>query len=106
MIKTAKENGYEMKVLKAVEEVNEKAEKYFIQEAFSLLWRSFRREKPLPAWGLAFKPETDDMREATALVTIDELLKVGCKVRVYDPIAMDECHRRIGEAVEYAADMY
>ena len=46
------------------------------------------------------------MREATALVTIDELLKVGCKVRVYDPIAMDECHRRIGEAVEYAADMY
>ncbi|MFK1836370.1 UDP binding domain-containing protein [Bacteroides fragilis] len=55
---------------------------------------------------MAFKPETDDMREATALVTIDELLKAGCKVRVYDPIAMDECHRRIGEAVEYAVDMY
>ena len=57
-------------------------------------------------WGLAFKPETDDMREATALTTINYLLDAGCKVRVYDPVAMGECQRRIGNAVEYAKDMY
>ena len=57
-------------------------------------------------WGLAFKPETDDMREATSLVMIQKLLDAGCKVRVYDPVAMDECRRRVGDAVEYAVDMY
>ena len=62
--------------------------------------------KVIAVWGLAFKPETDDMREATSLVTIDLLLKAGCKVRVFDPVAMDECRRRIGDKVEYAKDMY
>ncbi len=61
--------------------------------------------KIIALWGLAFKPETDDMREATALVTIDLLLKAGCKVIVYDPVAMPECRRRVGDKVLYAADM-
>ena len=60
----------------------------------------------MPFGGLAFKPETDDMREAPALVLIDELLKAGCKVRAYDPAAMNECRRRIGESIYYATDMY
>ena len=57
-------------------------------------------------WGLSFKPETDDMRESTALVMIDKLLKAGVHVRAYDPIAMNECRRRIGDAVTYCRDMY
>lgn len=105
LIKTAEKNGYEMKVLKAVEEVNE-SQKSILFKNLSAYYGGALKGKTIAIWGLAFKPETDDMREATALVTIDELLKAGCKVRVYDPIAMDECHRRIGEAVEYAADMY
>ena len=105
LIKTAEKNGYEMKVLKAVEEVNER-QKSILFRKLSAYYGGALKGKTIAIWGLAFKPETDDMREATALVTIDELLKAGCKVRVYDPIAMDECHRRIGEAVEYAADMY
>ena len=57
-------------------------------------------------WGLAFKPETDDMREAPALVLIEKLTKAGANVRVYDPIAMDECKRRIGDKVTYCTDRY
>lgn len=105
LIKTAEQNGYQMRVLHAVEEVNELQKSIL----FDKLCKHFNNElkgKTIALWGLAFKPETDDMREATALVTIDLLLKAGCKVRVYDPVAMDECHRRIGNAVEYAADMY
>ena len=57
-------------------------------------------------WGLSFKPETDDMRESTALVMIGLLLEAGCKVRAYDPVAMKECQRRIGDSVVYCNDMY
>ena len=62
--------------------------------------------KTVGLWGLSFKPETDDMREAPSLVLIDLLIKAGARVRVYDPVAMDECRRRIGETVTYATDMY
>lgn len=62
--------------------------------------------KTVALWGLAFKPETDDMREATSLVTIELLLKAGCKVQVYDPVSMEECKRRVGDKVSYAQDMY
>ena len=62
--------------------------------------------KQIALWGLAFKPETDDMREAPALVLIDKLIEAGASVKVYDPIAMDECKRRIGDKVVYATDMY
>ena len=104
LIKTAEKNGYEMRVLKAVEEVNE-AQK-------SVLFRKLQRHFPelegrtVALWGLAFKPETDDMREATSLVLIRLLSEAGVRVKVYDPVAMDECRRRVGERVEYARDMY
>lgn len=57
-------------------------------------------------WGLAFKPDTDDMREAPSLVLIDKLISSGCNIKVYDPIAMSECKRRIGNSVVYCNDMY
>ena len=103
LIKTAEKNGYSMGVLKAVEEVNEN-QKYVL---FNKLYRYYNGElngKAIALWGLAFKPETDDMREATALVTIKQLLDAGCIIKVYDPVAMNECKRKIGEAVIYATD--
>ena len=105
LIKTAEKNGYSMRVLKAVEEVNE-SQKGILFNKLSQYFEGDLRGKTIALWGLAFKPETDDMREATALVTIDLLLKAGCRVRVFDPIAMTECKRRIGDKVEYAKDMY
>lgn len=105
LIKTAEKNGYEMKVLKAVEEVNDKQKEIVYDKLFKY-YKGDLKGKLIAIWGLAFKPETDDMREATSLVTIDLLVKAGCKVKVYDPVAMKECKRRIGDAVEYASDMY
>ena len=105
LIKTAEKNGYEMQVLKAVEKVNEN-QKVVLFNKLSRHYNGELEGKTIAIWGLSFKPETDDMREATALVTIDLLLKSGCKVRVFDPIAMNECKRRVGDVVEYAADMY
>lgn len=105
LIKTAEKSGYTMNVLKAVEEVNEH-QKHLVFEKLNKVYNNDLSGKTIAIWGLAFKPETDDMREATSLVTIDNLLKVGAKVRVYDPVAMEECKRRIGDAVEYATDMY
>lgn len=104
LIKTAERNGYEMRVLKAVEEVNEEQKmRLFVKLQKYLPDLSGKR---IAIWGLAFKPETDDMREATALVLIELLTRAGAKIKVYDPIAMQECRRRIGEKVEYARDMY
>ena len=105
LIKTAEQNGYEMRVLKAVEEVNED-QKSILFRKLNNYYGGMLHDKIIGIWGLAFKAETDDMREATSLVTINLLLKAGCKVRVFDPVAMDECRRRIGDTVEYAADMY
>ena len=105
LIKTAEQNGYDMRVLRAVEEVNE----WQKGTLFDKLQKHFDGElsgKTIALWGLAFKPETDDMREAPALVIIDKLLEAGCIVRVYDPAAIAECKRRIGNTVYYASDMY
>ncbi len=105
LIKTAEKNGYSMRVLKAVEEVNEDQKRVVFAKLQKHLPEGLEG-KTVAIWGLAFKPETDDMREATSLVTIDLLLKAGCRVRVFDPVAMDECRRRLGDVVEYARDMY
>lgn len=105
LIKTAEKNGYNMSVLKAVEEVNEN-QKHVLFNKLSKYYGGDLKGKTIAMWGLAFKPETDDMREATSLVTISLLLEAGCTVRVYDPVAMNECRRRIGDKVYYATDMY
>ena len=105
LIKTAEQNGYPMKVLKAVEEVNE-AQKSVLFNKFSAHFGGDIKGRTVAMWGLAFKPGTDDMREAPALVLIAKLLEAGCSVKVYDPVAMDECRRRIGDKVEYSRDMY
>ncbi len=105
LVKTAEKNGYSMRVLKAVEEVNE-SQKAVLFQKLNKHYGGDLKGKKIAIWGLAFKPETDDMREATALVIIRLLLQAGCSVRVFDPVAMEECRRRVGDDVEYAADMY
>src|SRR5574344_1351021 len=108
LIKTADKAGYSMEVLKAVERVNER-QKHVL---FNKLVKAYGGEealkgKTIALWGLSFKPETDDMRESTALVIIDSLLKAGCNIRAYDPVAMDECKRRLPDApINYCRDMY
>ena len=105
LIKTAELNGYPMQVLRAVEEVNE-LQKSVLFDKLVKQFNDNLKDKTIALWGLAFKPETDDMREAPALVLIDKLLKAGCQIRAYDPAAMQECKRRIGDSVYYACDMY
>ena len=105
LIRTAEENGYRMRVLKAVEEVNAHQKRVL----FDKLNRHFNGDlkgRKIALWGLAFKPETDDMREATSVVLIRLLIEAGAEVTVYDPVAMNECHRVIGNQVHYADDMY
>lgn len=105
LVHTGIENGYNLRVIEAVEEVNER-QKYIVFNKLNQAFDGNLKGKRIAIWGLAFKPETDDMREAPALVVIDELLKAGAEVVVYDPVAMEECRRRIGDAVTYAHDMY
>lgn len=105
LIKTAEKAGYSMRVLKAVEEVNERQKEVL----FDKLLKHFDGDiagKTIAIWGLAFKPETDDMREAPSLILIDKIITAGGKVKVYDPIAIEECQRRIGNKVTYGTDMY
>lgn len=106
LVKTADDNGYSMEVLKAVERVNERQKALLFTKLQNAFGNISLNGHTVTLWGLAFKPETDDMRESTALVMIRLLSEAGCKIRVYDPIAMDECKRRVGDAVTYCRDMY
>lgn len=107
LIKTAEKRGYKMRVLSAVEEVNDRQKSIVFEKLVRhLCGVEALKGKKIAIWGLAFKPETDDMREATSLVTMRLLTEAGATVRVFDPVAMDECRRRVGDAVEYAKDMY
>ena len=107
LIKTAQDMGYDMRVLQAVEEVNNDQKLVLFHKIVNYYGDvSLLNGKTVALWGLAFKPETDDMREAPSLVLIDLLTKAGATVRVYDPVAMDECRRRIGDKVIYSHDMY
>lgn len=105
LIKTAEQYGYPMQVLQAVEAVNE-AQKGVLFEKLSACFHRDLRGRTVALWGLAFKPGTDDMREAPALVLIEKLKEAGCLVRAYDPVAIDEARRRIGDSIYYARDMY
>ena len=104
LVHTGLDNNYHMEVIEAVERVNEKQKSIIYDKIIKAVGDV--RGKTIAIIGLAFKPETDDMREAPALVVIDKLLKAGASVRVFDPVAMDECKRRIGETVTYCKNMY
>ena len=104
LARTARAYGYTMGVIEAVEAVNERQKEIVVKKLQDKL--GTLRGKTIALWGLAFKPETDDMREAPALVVIEKLLEAGASVKVYDPVAMDECRRRIGDRVVYCKDMY
>lgn len=105
LIKTAETRGYEMKVLKAVEKVNQNQKKILFEKLLKF-YENDIEGKTITLWGLSFKPETDDMREATSLVIIDLLLKHKCKIKAYDPVAMKECRKIVGDKIEYCSDMY
>lgn len=111
LIQTAEQNGYELKVLKSVEDVNENQK----QILFKKLKKHFEQldGKTIAIWGLSFKPNTDDMREAPSLVLIEKLLSAGCKVRLFDPVAIHEAQKSLDrmsishrENIYFAKDIY
>ena len=104
LLHTGLDNGYHMEVIEAVERVNERQKSIVYDKMVAAV--GSLEGKTVAIVGLSFKPETDDMREAPALVVIDRLLKDGATVRVFDPIAMDECRRRIGDSVTYCKNLY
>ena len=105
LIKIAEDNGYRMRVLQAVDELNE-SQKSILFDKLSTYYDNDLQGRTIAMWGLSFKPETDDMREAPSLVLIERLAAAGCRIKVYDPIAMDECRRRFGDMLVYCGDMY
>lgn len=104
LVRTGIEHGYNMRVIEAVEQVNEQ-QKSIVYDKLNAMLGSLKG-KCVAILGLAFKPETDDMREAPALIVIEKLLAAGATVKVFDPIAMSECKRRIGDVVTYCKDLY
>ncbi len=105
LIRTAKEFNYPMSILQAVEEVNEH-QKSILFRKLSAYYQGDLKGKQIAIWGLSFKPETDDVREAPSLVLIDQLINAGCTVRAYDPVAMEEANRRLNGSIEFAKDIY
>lgn len=105
IIKTADNHGYKLRVLQAVEDVNEDQKKV-LYEKVNAYFKGNLKGKKIAMWGLAFKPNTDDMREAPALKLIELFNKAGAKVTAYDPVAMHESKRRIGDKVNYGKDAY
>jgi UDPglucose 6-dehydrogenase len=105
LIKTAESNGYQMQILEAVEAVNEK-QKLILFEKLMNRFQGNISGKTFAIWGLSFKPNTDDMREAPSLVIIDKILKAGGKVKAFDPIAMTETKHYIGNIIEYSETEY
>jgi len=104
LIKTAKESGYDMRILNAVENVNENQKEVL----FNKVKKHFKGDlkgKKFALWGLSFKPKTDDMREAPSLVIIEKLLKAGASVVAYDPVAMHEAHRILGDSITYTDEL-
>ena len=105
IIRTADDNGYSLRLLKAVEEINADQK----MTLFHKIKKHFNNQlngKTFAIWGLSFKPNTDDMREAPSLVIIDALLKEGAKVKAYDPVAMKEAKHYLGDKIEYGQDPY
>lgn len=104
-IKVGEEFGYDMTVLKAVEEVNNN-QKNILYHKLSAIFNNDISNKTVAVWGLSFKPETDDIREAPSLTLIKSLLNAGVRVKVYDPVAMNEARNVLHDKVYYAKDIY
>lgn len=107
LIHTANEYGRPLKIIEAVEAVNE-SQKHILFKKLTRMFGGIEsiKGKKIALWGLAFKPNTDDIREAPAMVLIYELLEAGCEVIAYDPIAMNETKNKIGDSISYARNMY
>jgi len=105
LIKTADENNYSLEILKSVEDVNER-QKSVLYDKIMSHYKGNIKGKKFAMWGLSFKPNTDDMREAPSIVLISKLLKEGANVRAYDPVAIEESKRKIGDIVTYVDDQY
>lgn len=105
IIKTADDSGYYLNVIKAVEKANE-IQKNVIFNKIDSFFRGDLNKRTFAIWGLSFKPKTDDIRESSSLHLIDRLLKAGAGVRAYDPAAMEETRKRIGDSIYYASDPY
>lgn len=105
LIKTSSANDYSLEILKSVENVNERQKKVLSSKVLNHFNRDLKG-KTLTIWGLSFKPKTDDMREAPSLVVIDELLSAGAKIKAYDPEAMNEAEKILGDKIDYSGDMY
>ena len=105
IIKTASDLGYELNVIKAVEKANDFQKNVIFNKMDSFFNHNFK-DKLIAVWGLSFKPKTDDMREASSLVVIERLLEAGARVRAYDPAAIDETKKILGDRIEYNNDPY
>jgi UDPglucose 6-dehydrogenase len=105
LIKTADENQYELKVLKAVEAVNEHQKAVLFQK-INNHYEGNLSGKTVAIWGLSFKPQTDDMREAPSLEVVSRLLQAGARVKVYDPVALNEARHHFGNKVTYCTNQY
>lgn len=105
LVKTSEQEGHPLEILKSVELVNNRQKSVLYRKVMAHFDGDIKGKR-FGIWGLSFKPNTDDMREAPALVVIEKLLKEGAEVVAYDPVAMKECERRIGDSIQYAKDQY
>lgn len=105
LIKTAEENGYQMRVLKAVEDVNNDQKSVLVDKVKNHFGNDLRG-MTFAVWGLSFKPKTDDMREAPSIVIINQLLALGAQIKAFDPVAMEEAQRDLGDSITYSKDEY
>jgi len=105
IIKTAHDNGYELNVIKAVEKANE-YQKNIIFKKMSGHFKNDFKNKAIGIWGIAFKPKTDDIREASSLILIEQLIEAGAKIKAYDPAAMSEAKKQLGDKIEFCSDPY
>jgi len=105
MIRMGRETGYPLELIESVDQVNEEQKKML----FHKLQKHFKGElkgKTIAVWGLSFKPQTDDIRQAPSLVLINSLLQAGCHVQAYDPVAIEQARHLLGNSIHFADDMY
>jgi UDPglucose 6-dehydrogenase len=105
LLKTAGDNGYELNVIRAVEKAND-YQKNVIFNKMQIFFKGSLKDKLIAVWGLSFKPKTDDIREASSLILIERLLSEGARIKAYDPAAINETKKVLGNRIEYASDPY